>query len=956
MDGGRTEREEEGREMGGPSVDGIRIVFTNAQSIVNKINEVRATIATLEPDIFAVTEAWTNSEIGNDLLNIQGYELAARRDRNDTDRGRGGGILVYAKKSINLVVEEDKPDFNQCVSINMKFVEENVKLHIIYRSPNSSRDNDDALVKWVKEMRGQNVMIGDFNFPDIDWSAGSAGAKGREFYDATVEMFMQQHVEEPTHKSGNILDLVLCDQEGMIKEVKGEGRVGKSDHDVISFTVCVRPEKSTISRMTMNFRKAKFEDMRGQMRAVNWRETLRDKDANEIWNSIRGRLERLMAECIPMRRTKAKDSPLWFDRDMKKTIEKKKEAWKKWKRTGGRREEEEYRKRVNETKKKVRNKKNALERKVIQSRKTNPKSFYAYINSAKKTRGKIGPLKNENGELVTEPKRQAQMLNEFYASVFTTGGACDYQGENREGGSLDEIMITESKVLSVIESLKEDSACGPDGIPPRVIKELKRELVKPLTMLFQKSLDTGKIPDDWRQAEVTPVFKKGSKADPGNYRPISLTNVIGKMMERIVKDEVVTHLETNHLTSDAQHGFRTGRSPQTNLIEFQNETTKWLDEGSAFDVLYLDFEKAFDKVSHEKLVEKLGRVGIVGKTKNWLKDWLSGRKQRVRVEGQFSDWVDVVSSVIQGSVLGGTLFNIYIDDIRLVVLHALILLFADDTKVALKVAGEKDREMMQTIINNLAEWARTWDMSFNVKKCKIIHAGHNNPRFAYFMNGNQIEAASEEKDLGVIVESTLKPGKQCAQAAKNANFALGQIQRAFHYRKKSALVPLFKTFVRPKLEFAVAAWNPWTEQDKKRLEKVQERMVRMLSDVQGDTYEEKLKDAGLTTLEERRNRGDAIETFKTLKGLNGIKKEKWFELETEDTRATRRNTEVTEEGERRRTGILVVEAARLEVRKNSFNIRAAKAWNGIPEETKNQNSVNAFKNAYDKWKSHEDET
>ena len=117
--------------------------------------------------------------------------------------------------------------------------------------------------------------------------------------------------------------------------------------------------------------------------------------------------------------------------------------------------------------------------------------------------------------------------------------------------------------------------------------------------------------------------------------------------------------------------------------------------------------------------------------KGWLGNWLSGRQQRVRVEGEFSDWVAVVSSVIQGSVLGGTLFNLYIDDIRLVVLHALILLFADDTKVALKIAAEKDRETMQKIIDNLVEWARQWDMSFNVKKCKIIHVGHGNPGFNY---------------------------------------------------------------------------------------------------------------------------------------------------------------------------------------------------------------------------------
>ena len=195
----------------------------------------------------------------------------------------------------------------------------------------------------------------------------------------------------------------------------------------------------------------------------------------------------------------------------------------------------------------------------------------------------------------------------------------------------------------------------------------------------------------------------------------------------------------------------------------------------------------------------------------------------------------------------------------------------------------------------------------------------------------------------------MKPGKQCATAAKAANFTLGQIQRAFHFRTKKTLVPLYKSFVRPKLEFAVQTWSPWQEGDKRVLEKVQERMIRMLSDAHGSTYEEKLKSVNLTTLTERRERGDVIEAFKTLNGINKVDKNKWFKIEQDDARATRRNTEVTEEGERRRTNVLKEEAARLEIRRNFYNVRTARAWNRIPEKVRNQKSTNAFKNAYDKW-------
>ena len=469
-------------------------------------------------------------------------------------------------------------------------------------------------------------------------------------------------------------------------------------------------------------------------------------------------------------------------------------------------------------------------------------------------------------------------------------------------------------------------------------------------------MDDGIIPDEWRDAEVTPIFKKGSKSDPANYRPVSLTVIAGKLMERIVKDALMDYVEKNGHLSEAQHGFRSGRSTQTNLIEFLDVTTKWMDEGKAFDVVYLDFSKAFDVVCHKKLIEKLKNIGIGGKLLNWLKNWLKGRRQRVRVDGKFSDWVDVLSSVVQGSVLGGTLFDIFIDDIRKVVLDALIQMFADDTKIATTIENEEDGEKMQRIIDNLVEWAEKWKMSFNTKKCKIIHVGHNNPRRKYHMGGNELEEANDEKDLGVFIEANMKPGKQCTAAAKSANFALGQIQRAFHFRKKDHIVPLYKTFVRPKLEYASSAWCPWLEKDKKQLEKVQERLIRMISDVKGASYEEKLKDAGLTTLEKRRERGDVIEAFKTIKGFNNVEKEKWFTFESEDARPTRSNTVITEEGEKRRKFVMKGETARLETRKNFYSVRISKEWNEIPDWVKEKQSVNAFKNAYDKWASHQNRT
>ena len=936
---------EGGEERG----DGVKVMFTNCQSVVNKICELRALVALENPDVVALTETWTNENIDNGYLQIVDYEIIVRKDRVDTDRGRGGGLLVYVRKSIDALNTDINTEFNQCASISIKCKSEDVNIHVIYRSPNSNKSNDDALNNWVKELRGTNVLIGDFNFPDIDWANGTSGSRGRDFFDTTTEMFLEQHMDGPTHASGNVLDLILTDQEGLIYDVNTNGRIGKSDHDLISFKIMIDENRNNVQRESLNYRRANFVEMRRTMQTIDWEDKLGGKNANEMWIAIRGCIQNQMEMHIPKKKMRSKTEPMWMDEEIKKHIREKKKAWKTWKEKKTERSKEEYKKTVTTLKRKIRNKKNSLERKIAESRKSNPKMFYSFINSAKKTRTKIGPLHDDQGAAVTDPRKQARILNNYYASVFTSDNDDLPEIRTKTESKIDNIVFNENDVERIIDSLNEQSAMGPDGIPPRVLKELKHEIKKPLTMLFKTSMETGLIPDDWRKAEVVPIFKKGKKSEPGNYRPVSLTSIPCKMMERITNEQTIEHLESNNLISNAQHGFRAGRSPQTNLVEFFDTATKWLDKGRSYDVLYLDFQKAFDKVCHRRLAIKLKAVGITGNLLAWLIDWLRDRKQRVKIDGKYSEWTDVVSSVIQGSVLGGTLFNVYIDDIVEIIVEAFARIFADDTKVAKLVESVEDGGRMQELIDELGRWAVKWRMSFNASKCKIVHVGNKNPRIKYKLNGVEIPESENEKDLGVIVSSTLKPSKQCAAAAKAANFALGQIQRAFHYRKKSNLVPLFKTFVRPKLEFAVAAWSPWTEADANVMEKVQRRLVRMLSDVRGNTYEEKLRNAGLTTLKDRRKRGDAIETFKTLKGINNVIKTDWFTIESEDARPTRANTEVTEEGVRRRENVLRTENARLEIRRNWYNVRAAIEWNNIPDEVRMKTTTNSFKTAYDKW-------
>jgi len=284
-----------------------------------------------------------------------------------------------------------------------------------------------------------------------------------------------------------------------------------------------------------------------------------------------------------------------------------------------------------------------------------------------------------------------------------------------ETGTLERVNVTEKKVREKIKNLKPYSAAGPDGIGTQLLRELREEVIPALTMIYRQSLRTGQVPEDWRNANVTPIFKKGKKTDPGNYRPVSLTSVCCRILEAIIRDDLMEHLLRNNLLTNSQHGFMPNRSCCTNLLEFFETVTSVIDQGDPFDVIFLDFAKAFDKVPKERLLEKLRAHGVGGELLAWIRAWLSGRKQRVVLNGECSDWEEVLSGVPQGSVLGPPLFTVFINDLDFAVKFIeLLKKFADDTKLG-QTATREGQEKLQRALDMLCEWAHQWGMEFNVK-------------------------------------------------------------------------------------------------------------------------------------------------------------------------------------------------------------------------------------------------
>ena len=628
---------------------------------------------------------------------------------------------------------------------------------------------------------------------------------------------------------------------------------------------------------------------------------------------------------------------------IKKLIKKRNKAWKRYDEEPNFKRHGKYKDLRNKVTKEIRTRRKMFEESLARKIKEQPKAFYSYVRSKTKTKERVGPLLNNDGIVTNNKKEMSGLLNEFFASVFTKEDKRNIpelilrEEDNqpiRVESNYSDIEITEEGVLKVIKGLKANKTGGVDDLNSSYLMGIAEVIAAPLTEIYRKSLEEGDIPNDWKKANITPIFKKGAKSNRENYRPVSLTSHVCKIMEKIVVNGLNRHLEKNKLIEESQHGFRNKKSCLTNLLEFVNETAISLDEGKPVDIIYLDFKKAFDTVPHKRLYAKLKAHGVEGRILNWIKEWLNNRRQRVVLNGEKSEWAEVESGVPQGSVLGPVLFTIYINDIDQGIKNT-IKKFADDTKLIGKAGSEEEVNSIKEDLKKLHKWTEDWQMKFNADKCKVLHLGRQNREGQYNLEGVELEKIAEEKDLGVYVEKNFKVGKQCTKAAAKGNQILGLIARTFVTRSREVIMSLYKTLVRPHLEYCVQAWRPHLKKDIEKIEKVQRRATRMMMGSRELDYESRLRKVGLTTLETRRLRADMIEVYKIVNGMEGITEAKMFKRDGG--------------GRRGHKFKLYKKRVRLDIAKYTFANRVCTPWNNLPKTVVEATSVDMFKGKLDNY-------
>jgi len=843
--------------------------------------------------------------------------------------------------SVDLNIADSYTD-TEVVGFQLKFDRTALNFLNVYRAPgtdNICKANMSKLIDCLQKFCSAditNIIVGDFNLPSIDWASLAAPDDGDHlpFLDFINRQGFVQFNNEPT-RGDHILDLVFSDDPQIIAEIHTENGFSTSDHDSVLFNVIVSDD-NTVGRSATavgnsdgntdvfvhDFRKADYDGLRSYLACVDWYSLYCFSAPEYLWSNFTSILKAAFDIFVPIRRvtTRLNVKRYRYPKYIRNELNKKHRAWVRYKKLNTTESKQHYNEVARKCKVVIYEFESLKEKKIIESK--NLGQFYRHVNSRLSCKSGVAPLRRTDGTYIADNQEKANILNEFFGSVFTKDNGIDPHFSSRVEGNdkLDDIAFTPANVRAAIKKLKSTAAAGPDCIPPVVFIELSSVLCVPLADIFSQLLNSGVVPDEWKTALVTPVFKGGASSDPNNYRPISLTSVASKLMESVIRTQMLKYLFDHNLITKHQHGFLSRHSTCTQLLECLNDWSLALKNKSSVDVLYVDYAKAFDSISHTKLLIKLNGYGIGGKVHKFISSFLADRKQQVTVGGKISRLISVTSGVPQGSILGPILFLLYINDVADLFDNVFrVKLFADDLKLYTEVNIASDAVCLQEHLSSLADWSEIWQLNISTSKCSVLHVSTcaKTATAVYNVNDCTITVSNAVRDLGVFVDMKLNFRTHVAKIVSKAHQRCNILLRCFTHTSVSLLLKAFLIYVRPILEYASVVWSPSCFSLITELEKVQRRFTKRLSGLSKMSYLDRLQTLSLPTLEVRRLTADLIFCYKIINGLVSLDPADFFVFHESKTRGHKHK--------------LVVQHSRVDARQHFFCNRVVPVWNSLPE-------------------------
>ena len=807
----------------------------NLNSIVKnnfeRVQLIEAHNSLFNYDLISLCETSLTSsiEIPDPLLNEYSFLSA-----NHPDDASHGGVGLLYKNSLPLKHRKDL-SFDESIVVELKFGRKKIFFTVIYRSP-SVKHNAPQFEMFLKNFKTLNSAIqaenpyavfytGDFNgHSQIWWSDGDTTPEGRKIEEMLTELNLSQLISEPTNftpgKNPTCIDLLITDQPNLILNSGTRPSLdSKCHHQIIHGKVNFKiPPPPPTERKIWHYNKANTDAIKRSLTSFPWARHLRiNTDVNWQVKQFTQIFLNIMSNFIP-HDTKTfipRDSP-WINKTLKSLLRKKDKIYRNYKKHGYK---EEDKNRLDAIRTECND--SIVEAKLaylenlgndLNDSKCTSKNYWKIIHRVmnKSRAPKIPPIL-DMGKFILNCSDKAKLFNDFFAKQCTLllNDSILPEFYHKTEERIDNVNILDEDILMLIRKLNPNKASGSDGISGQMLLICDESVVLPLGIIFKNILDTSVYPDLWKVADVTPIFKKEDKQLIKNYRPISLLPICGKIFEKLVFNKLYSYLSANNLITKNQSGFIPGDSCTNQLLFLVNEIHEAFENQSSLEVraVFLDISKAFDKVWHEGLLFKLKQNGVSGKLHKFFESYLNNRKQRVALNGFYSDYASIESGVPQGSVLGPLLFLVYINDLEINIISN-VKFFADDTMLYSIVHDpNKSASDLNHDLEIINRWAHQWKMSFNPdpnkqateilfsnKKKKVDHP-------SLFFNGSLVSKLVEHKHLGLILTPTLSFGKHIIEKVKKAKRNIGIIKHLNKFLPVKTLIHMYKALVRSHLDY-----------------------------------------------------------------------------------------------------------------------------------------------------------
>ena len=829
---------------------GLHLLHANVRSLFPKIPEVQHLLGRTKASIFAVTETWLDRTVGDGEIHVPGFSVV-RQDRNR----QGGGVALYIKNDITFNPRPDLAvDGLEATWIELLFPRsKGILVCSCYRPPTDHHFLSKLEQCLARVDPGTELYIlGDIN---IDFTQQS-NSLCKSYLDLLNLEGLSQIITEPTRltpTTATTLDHIIVNvsHKNLVKEC-GVVDIGFSDHLV---TYCSRGLKniscvSNVKRIR-SFRNYTALRLKEALMNINWSSVLLSTNVDYCLAEFTRLFDSAVDLVAPFHdvRVKGKSNP-WMNSTILAGIKLRDSLLSRFKKD-----------RSNSTLYsdfcRVRNR---VQRDIKMAKQS---FFVSKVNQNRGNSGKLwGHLKSlgyksgsnsssitleENGITHSLPFDVASCFNRFYSTVasnlvsalpsplglFNTSSYAFRMFYRRFSGSSNSFVlspVSRGFVLKQLRSLNPHKAIGIDGISPKLLRDGAEALVEPVTHLINMSILTETVPKSFKQAKVVPLFKKGSRLDPGNYRPVSILNILSKVLERAVHKQLSEYFERRGVLFDNQSGFRSNYSTDTCMINLTDYIKKEVAKGNLVGMVLIDLQKAFDTVDHEILLSKLSSVGI--SSVSWFRSYLFNRSQCVEVNGSRSDFLEITCGVPQGSILGPLLFLLYINDMHISVKCGLSL-YADDSAL---FYAHKDPTHISCHLSEQLSSCRRWlidnKLSLHVGKTESIIFGSNKrlkrvDGFEVTCERTVVKKVANVRYLGIQLDGCLDGRLHAESVITKCAGRLSFLYRNSHLLDSYTRKILCSSLIQPQLDYCCSFWyGGLTKKLKDRLNVLQRKMIR----------------------------------------------------------------------------------------------------------------------------------